>query len=51
MEYVQLKKVHLFFYSKDSLNKYNYLLYKNVKEDLYHHIYNDITYYDNGSIY
>ena len=51
MAYVQLKKVHLFFYSKDSLNKYNYLLYKNVKEDLYHHIYNDITYYDNGSIY
>ena len=51
MEYVQLKKVHLFFYSKDSSNKYNYLLYKNVKEDLYHHIYNDITYYDNGSIY
>ena len=51
MEYVQLKKVHLFFYSKDSSNKYNYLLYKSAKEDLYHHMFNDITGYDGGSIY
>ena len=51
MEYVQLKKVHLFFYSKDSSNKYNYLLYKSTKEDLYHHMFNDITGYDGGSIY
>ena len=51
MEYVQLKKVHLFFYSKDSSNNYNYLLYKSAKEDLYHHMFNDITGYDGGSIY
>ena len=51
MEYVKLKKVHLFFYSKDSNNNYNFILYKNAKEDSYQHIYNEITDYDNGSIY
>ena len=51
MEYVHLKKVHLFFYSKDSNNNYNVLLYKNIKEELYQHPFNDITNYDNGSIY
>ena len=51
MEYIHLKKVHLFFYSKDSSNNYNYLLYKNVKEDLFQHMFNEITNYDNGSIY
>ena len=51
MEYVQLKKVHLFFYSKYSSNGNNFLLYKSTKEDLFHHMYNEITYYDNGSIY
>ena len=51
MEYIHLKKVHLFFYSKDSSNYYNYLLYKNIKEDSFQHMHNDITNYDNGSIY
>jgi len=51
MEYIHLKKVHLFFYSKDSSNNYNYLLYKNIKEDSFKHMHNDITNYDNGSIY
>ena len=51
MEYIHLKKVHLFFYSKDSSNNYNYLLYKNAKNDSFQHMYNDITNYDNGSIY
>jgi hypothetical protein len=51
MEYVLLKKVHLFFYSKGSSNDYNFLLYKSAKEDLYHHMYNEITGYDGGSIY
>ena len=51
MEYIHLKKVHLFFYSKDSSNNYNYLLYKNAKYDSFQHMYNDITNYDNGSIY
>ena len=51
MEYIHLKKVHLFFYSIDSSNNYNYLLYKTTKEDSFQHMYNDITNYDNGSIY
>ena len=51
MEYIHLKKVHLFFYSKDSSNCYNYLLYKNIKEDSFQHMHLDITNYDNGSIY
>ena len=50
MEYSHLKKVHLFFYSKDS-NNYNYILYKNSNEEIYHHMFNQITNSDNGSIY
>ena len=53
MEYTTLKKVHLFFYSLDENNNYNFILYKdssNNKEE-YTHIYNKITLSDNGSIY
>jgi GMP synthase-like glutamine amidotransferase len=53
MEYTTLKKVHLFFYSLDENNNYNFILYKdssNNKEE-YTHIYNTITLSDNGSIY
>ena len=41
MEYTTLKKVHLFFYSLDENNNYNFILYKdssNNKEE-YTHIY------------
>ena len=51
MDYVHLKKAHIFFYSKDSNSNYNYLLYKNFKEEIYQHIFNEIHAYDNGSIY
>ena len=51
MEYIHLKKAHLFFYSKDDNNIYNFIIYKNIEEELYHHICNDITNADNGSIY
>ena len=52
LEYTTLKKVHLFLYSKDVNNNYNFILYKNSeKEDLYSHIFNEITQSDNGSIY
>ena len=53
MEYTTLKKVHLFFYSLDENNNYNFILYKdssNNKEE-YTHIYNKITLSDNGSLY
>ena len=51
MEYTHLKTVHLFFYFKDSENNYNYILYKNSQEEAYHHMFNQIENYDNGSIY
>ena len=51
MEYTHLKAVHLFFYFKDSDNNYNYILYKNSQEEAYHHMLNQITNYDNGSVY
>ena len=57
MEYTTLKKVHIFFYSKDNNNNYNFLLYKNIsnqkKEETeqYIHMFNTITQSDNGSIY
>ena len=57
MEYTTLKKVHIFFYSKDNNNNYNFLLYKNIsnqkKEETeqYTHMFNTITQSDNGSIY
>ena len=51
MEYVHLKTVHLFFYSKDSTNNFSFILYKDKKEELYHHMFNQITNSDNGSIY
>ena len=51
MEYVHLKKAHLFFYSTDTNGIYNYILYKNNEEESYHHIFSDITKADNGSVY
>ena len=51
MEYIHLKTVHLFFYFKDSTNNFNFILYKDKKEELYHHMLNQITNSDNGSIY
>ena len=53
MEYTTLKKVHLFFYSKDDKNNYNFILYtkKEEKEEQYSHMFNTITQSDNGSIY
>ena len=51
MEYITLKRVHLFLYSKDSQNNYNYILYKKEKEDHYRHMHNIINQSDNGSIY
>ena len=51
MEYITLKKVHLFLYSKDSQNNYNYILYQKEKEDYYNHMFNIINQSDNGSIY
>ena len=51
MEYITLKKVHLFLYSKDSQNNYNYILYQKEKEDNYNHMFNIINQSDNGSIY
>ena len=51
MEYIHLKTVHLFFYSKDTNNNFNFILYKDKKEELYHHMFNQITNFDNGSIY
>ena len=52
MEYIQLKRVHLFFYSKDSNNIFNFILFKNNKdEEIFHHMFNEILNYDNGSIY
>ena len=53
MEYTTLKKVHLFFYSKDDKNNYNFILYtkKEEKEEQYSHMFNIITQSDNGSIY
>ena len=51
MEYVHLKKAHLFFYSKDVNNNYNFILYKNDEEESYHHIFSEITNADNGSVY
>ena len=51
MEYIHLKKVHLFFYNKDSDNNYNFILYKNTEEEVYHHMFNEIINSDNGSIY
>ena len=51
MEYITLKRVHLFLYSKDNQNNYNYILYKKEKEDHYSHMHNIINQSDNGSIY
>ena len=51
MEYINLKKVHLFLYSKDSQNKYNFILYKEKEEEQYNHMFNIIKQSDNGSIY
>ena len=51
MEYVQLKTVNLFFYSKDSNSNFNFIFYKKKDEELYHHMFNQIYNYDNGSIY
>ena len=54
MEYITLKKVHLFLYSKDEQNKYNFILYsqkKEEKEEKYIHMFNIINQSDNGSIY
>ena len=57
MEYITLKKVHIFFYSKDAKDNYNFLLYKNIsnkkneENEQYAHLYNTITQSDNGSIY
>ena len=52
MEYITLKRVHLFLYSKDSQNNYyNYILYKKEKEDNYSHMHNIINQSENGSIY
>ena len=57
MEYTTLKKVHIFFYSKDDKDNYNFLLYKNLlnlkpeENEQYTHMFNTITQSDNGSIY
>ena len=56
MEYTILKKVHIFFYSKNTSNDFNFILYKNFHqkektEDEYIHIFNNITQSDNGCIY
>ena len=56
MEYTILKKVHIFFYSKNTSNDFNFILYKNFlqkekTEDEYIHIFNIITQSDNGCIY
>ena len=52
MEYIHLKTVNLYFYSKDSNNNYNFILYSNNKDEkIYHHMFNQILNYDNGSIY
>ena len=49
-----LKKVHLFLYSKNDKNNYEFILYaKNdeEKEEKYNHMFNVINQSDNGSIY
>lgn len=51
MEYIHLKKVHLFFYSKDSIGNFNFLLFKNEENENSHHMFNTIEDKDNGSIY
>ena len=56
MEYTTLKKVHIFFYSKDTSNNFNFILYKNIHKkeepkDEYIHMSNIITQSDNGCIY
>ena len=54
MEYMTLKKVHLFLYSKNDKNNYEFILYaKNdeEKEEKYNHMFNVINQSDNGSIY
>ena len=54
MEYMTLKKVHLFLYSKNDKNHYEFILYtKNdeEKERKYNHMFNVINQSDNGSIY
>jgi len=54
MDYMTLKKVHLFLYSKNDKNNYEFILYaKNdeEKEEKYNHMFNIINQSDNGSIY
>ena len=55
MEYITLKKVHLFLYSKDKQNNFNFILYSQKKEEKeeqqYTHMFNIINQSDNGSIY
>jgi len=54
MDYMTLKKVHLFLYSKNDKNNYEFILYaKNdeEKEEKYNHMFNVINQSDNGSIY
>ena len=53
MDYMTLKKVHLFLYSKNDKNNYEFILYaKNGEEkEKYNHMFNVINQSDNGSIY
>ena len=49
-----LKKVHLFLYSKNDKNNYEFILYTKKdeeKEEKYNHMFNVINQSDNGSIY
>ena len=50
-EYIYLKTVHLFFYNKGSGSNFNFILYKNLQDEVYHHMFNEIINSDNGSIY
>ena len=54
MDYMTLKKVHLFLYSKNDKNNYEFILYARndeEKEEKYNHMFNVINQSDNGSIY
>ena len=54
MDYMTLKKVHLFLYSKNDKNNYEFILYTKKdeeKEEKYNHMFNVINQSDNGSIY
>ena len=54
MDYMTLKKVHLFLYTKNDKNNYEFILYSKKdeeKEEKYNHMFNVINQSDNGSIY